>query len=279
MDRTITIAKKTVVIPFLAIYIVAMGVCTFFDREIAEWILFPGNLFGKIFEVVGVLPPLFAGIFFGEALIFTRTPRNRKASLTIGSLGVIGSSAFSILAIVNLNPPFVWLFVAVILGWSVGSYFLIASIREHSTEALRRVAVIALIVTLVAILGQTLAKHLFNRPRYIALDEDTPYTPWYVHHPFAFDSSFPSGHTSQTTVLLVLLYLPTFCPKFKKKAYVPCCAALAAALILTVAISRMTLGVHYATDVLTGFALTFTALLLCDRFVPSPPLSNALAKE
>ena len=276
MKLTLTIAKKQVVIAFVASYIAAMCVCTFFDREIAERMFCPDNLFGKIFEVIGVLPPLFAGIFFGEAFILTRSPENRALSWVIGSLGVVGSSAFSILAIVNLNPPFVWLFVAIIVLWSVGSYFLIMSIRKHSADALRKVAVVGLIVALVAILGQTLAKHVFNRPRYITLNADTPYTPWYVHHPFAFDSSFPSGHASQTTVVFVLLYLPTFCPKINKKVYMPCCTALCALLIIAVSLSRMTLGVHYATDILTGFALTFTALLLCDRFIMA---RTAPAKE
>lgn len=67
--------------------------------------------------------------------------------------------------------------------------------------------------------------------------------------------SFPSGHTLQATCFMVLL-----------AAYYPQVMWLLLPLAISIAVSRVVLGLHYPTDVvagaLIGFALAKTSLLL-----------------
>ncbi len=71
-------------------------------------------------------------------------------------------------------------------------------------------------------------------------------------------SSFPSGHTAMATLFVGYLLFILFKKKIVRTGYVS--VFLASSLVLTVAISRIYLGLHFATDVIAGFIL---GLLLC----------------
>ncbi len=76
-----------------------------------------------------------------------------------------------------------------------------------------------------------------------------------VDHPVitAFGKSFPSGHSMQAVVCygaLLIAFLPLV-DGWRRSAAI----AGAASLVALIGISRLSLGVHYVTDVLGGYAL------------------------
>jgi membrane-associated phospholipid phosphatase len=76
-----------------------------------------------------------------------------------------------------------------------------------------------------------------------------------VDHPIttAMGNSFPSGHSMQAVVCygaLLLVFLP-LCTGWRR----PAAIGTTVALIALIGLSRLTLGVHYVSDVLGGFAL------------------------
>ena len=77
------------------------------------------------------------------------------------------------------------------------------------------------------------------------------------------DPGFPSGHTMMATIIygLLAVYLMPAIAAWRWRVSV---AVVAAAIILTVALSRMVLGAHYLSDVLGAMAagLGWTALCL-----------------
>ena len=69
----------------------------------------------------------------------------------------------------------------------------------------------------------------------------------------AFGKSFPSGHSMQAVVCygaLLLVFLP-FCTSRQRRWAI----AATVTLILAIGVSRLTLGVHFVSDVLGGYAL------------------------
>jgi undecaprenyl-diphosphatase len=75
----------------------------------------------------------------------------------------------------------------------------------------------------------------------------------------AFGNSFPSGHSMQAVVCygaLLLVFLP-LCDGWKR----PVAIGATVALVLAIGFSRLTLGVHYVSDVLGGYALGAAWLL------------------
>ena len=129
---------------------------------------------------------------------------------------------------------------------------------------------IALVTALAAVLGQTIIKFAFNRPRFRSLsDPDTQFTYWFVHHPFAMDSSFPSGHAAQSALAFLLLYLKRFIPGLRSRRWDALFGAAAAFITGSTMLSRMFLGAHYATDVWAGCFLTLGTISAAHWFVDS----------
>ena len=140
--------------------------------------------------------------------------------------------------------------------------------RKADPFELRKGMLIALIAVLAAVMGQTIVKFAFNRPRFRTLtDPDRQYTYWFVHHPFALDSSFPSGHAAQSALSFLLLYLKRFIPKLRTRRWDLALGCAAAFITASTMLSRIFLGAHYATDVWAGCFLTLGTIFLADRAV------------
>jgi undecaprenyl-diphosphatase len=97
----------------------------------------------------------------------------------------------------------------------------------------------------------TLGGGLVSTAVKLAVDRPRPE----VDHPLtdALGKSFPSGHAFSSTVVygaVLLTFLPVLSPRLRHLA-----VALTTALVLSIGLSRLLLGVHFLTDVLAGYIL------------------------
>jgi undecaprenyl-diphosphatase len=107
----------------------------------------------------------------------------------------------------------------------------------------RRLAVFVLVTVAGGSLLNTLVK--------LAVERSRPVLPDPVAH--ASGMSFPSGHAQSAVVawtLLLLVFLPRLRRPWRRVA-----VAVAVLMVLAVGFSRVSLGVHYVSDVLAGYAL------------------------
>ncbi len=96
-----------------------------------------------------------------------------------------------------------------------------------------------------------LIKHIVarERPNVLRLVKETGY-------------SFPSGHSMASAAFYGFVIYLIYKSKIKnKKVKIALCSVIGA-LILLIGLSRIYLGVHYASDVLAGFIISFTYLIL-----------------
>lgn len=96
----------------------------------------------------------------------------------------------------------------------------------------------------------TVIKHIFLRPRPVGLKliKQGGY-------------SFPSGHSMMAVAFFgILIYL--VCKSKWKKWIKILLSSLLTVLILLIGISRIYLGVHFASDVLAGFAIALSYLII-----------------
>lgn len=156
-----------------------------------------------------------------------------------------------------LSPNRTWFFKNVTRSgnekWSLTLMFILALVFIFQRKAK---ATIFLLIN-VSVLGlglSTLLKMVVDRPR-----------PHIVHLIQAHGLSFPSGHTMNAVLLygsLIILsnyYLSNDGLRFALNAVL-------GVVIIALPLSRIYLGVHYPTDVLAGYALGFTMLML-SKFV------------
>jgi undecaprenyl-diphosphatase len=128
----------------------------------------------------------------------------------------------------------------------------------------------ALVVLAAAVSGLLVAgalKLLFDRAR--------PDTPAALEH--TYTSSFPSGHAFNSAVvyLTIGVLLAQFTKRWKLRVFVFAASVVLAALV---AVSRVHLGYHHASDVVAGFAgglawaivCALVAEVLARRYAPRP---------
>jgi membrane-associated phospholipid phosphatase len=108
---------------------------------------------------------------------------------------------------------------------------------------LPRLAAFVAVTIALSPLINALVKHAVHRVRPVLTDP--------VAH--AGGMSFPSGHAQSAIVaasLLLLVFLPVL-----RGAWRPAAIVLAVVYVLAIGFARVTLGVHYVSDVLAGYAL------------------------
>ncbi len=141
---------------------------------------------------------------------------------------------------------------------SFGSAFVLIMITVVSILILRNKKIgIMMVLNLAAIgcLNQVL-KYIIQRPRPIEnrLIEESGY-------------SFPSGHSMASTAFYGLIIY--FIVKYvKNKKIRNICCILLTLLVFLIGISRIYLGVHYASDVIAGFSLSIAYLIVFITIIP-----------
>ncbi len=255
---------------WIIIFVTGMVVFTFTDLPIAKAVYALNNPYGKFFEILGIVPTSLAGIFFSISNLKTlRIAYNRKLAVIVSFLSIFAFAGFNLLSLYYLDSRFcvpMVLVDIVIIRISVMANDYICS---HATSVeLRKIMLVALFSTLVAVLGQTIIKYGFNRPRFITLtNPDVQFTYWFVHHPIAHDSSFPSGHAAQAALTFVLVLFKRFLPKLRTRKWDIILYSIAIFVTVSTMFARMLLGLHYASDVWAGCFLTLFTISASVRYV------------
>jgi membrane-associated phospholipid phosphatase len=128
-----------------------------------------------------------------------------------------------------------------------------------------RAAVDPAIAGILGFAAMRVVKSMMDRPRPLPAD----------HLVVVTDPSFPSGHVSGITALVIVVALHTI-GLVTSRARRVALAVTYGIIILTVAWSRIYLGVHYFSDVAAGFCLGVTCALVTRARHPrgGPPNSD-----
>ena len=227
-----------------------------YDLQISVSMYNPNSTFGTIGEVIGEWPNSFAIIFSG--IVFFHQKKNRGFvrffSLLLAWLGVFILIFWTYLHLVGVFPPLVvGLFLSAIM--TIALVLLSFLVQPESYRRLLDVAVTALISAALVIVVINLIKFFWGRVRFRDMFPSLEsFTPWYLPQGVTGEHSFPSAHTANAASSCLLWYLiPKVSAKWKKVIF------LLIPILWTggVAVSRIIVGAHFASDVLFGAVLSF----------------------
>lgn len=241
----------------------------FYDLPITQALYDPRNAFGRIFEFLGEQPFQFFAVL-ASALLFRLRDRSTLwknilfgvlfAILAIFFTGYGGGQFYSYSKALKFAYPEV-LFVVVLLLYLVVAFAIAYILPIEDPKDIIAFCLGVVLLYLFIWLVMTGLKTIWQRPRWRYLltftvrPEDYFVPVWMPSPSWPFRSdfaSFPSGHTMNAvgTLCLTVFFSQHF--KIGKPIYYRIGAYLWTALV---ALSRIIVGAHFASDVTMGFLL------------------------
>lgn len=247
---------------FIGGFIVLLAVFTFLDLPISKAVFNIDSTFGAVFAAFGEMPAMLVAIFSCAALIITRD-KSKKASSVVqiigfGFLAVMFALLAGYMPTMYINMPK----FLIILGpaYAVLAFFFAAKVAKAEPQALRKAAMLGIILAMAAMVIINIIKIFWGRPRMRIMDDpDSQFTFWFMLQGIAESDqykSFPSGHSANAACVIWLTLLPVFLPNLRTKSTYILLNCIAYAWVAVVMLSRIVMGAHFATDVLMGASIT-----------------------
>lgn len=260
---------------FAGLALALMIVGSLADFSLAQGVYRPENAFGVLFAAYGEAPALLALVAAGALAILANPPVHQvlRILLLTGGAGLIlvGTVALVIRPEENWESSLaVRIVIAILLAtatvWGTSRLSIGAAWQAMCVLAAALFVVVA--AELVAVQG---VKFLWERPRMRMLTETgAPFAPWWSPGyeekeallasgvPSSEFKSFPSGHSAHATVAVMLAGFALLREDLRARTLF----WIGAAWALLVAISRITVGAHFLTDVSAAMLITLAIAVL-----------------
>ena len=250
--------KKNGLLVFLiSIWIILAVIFGIYDLDISKTIVNQNSVWAKFLENYGMIPGLFiilSGIYIYYSFIKTKSDvwsYTQKIVFFLVSIGLI----FYLFDILLGNIASDHLILFLIISFSISIIIFIVLHKANQVQSAIAIRY-AKVVVAVALFGYVIfiqgVKYFWGRVRFRELDAAfSQFTPWYLPQGITGSDSFPSGHAAMGWMLLALLILLA-----NKKQWMKYSAIVIIFLWgVTLALSRVVIGAHYASDVLFGSAV------------------------
>ena len=261
--------KKNGLLVFLvSIWIILAVIFGIYDLDISKTIVNQNSSWAKFLQDYGMIPGLFvilSGIYIYYSFIKIKSDvwsYIQKVVFFLVSSGLIYHLSEIIIGDLVSNNLIVFLIISFAIS-------LIVFITLHFKSQVQNILAFryARVVVEVALFGYVIfvqgVKYFWGRVRFRELDAAfSQFTPWYLPQGITGSDSFPSGHAAMGWMLLALLILLA-----NKKQWIKYSAIFLIFLWgVMLALSRVVIGAHYASDVLFGSFFIIITFLLFNKY-------------
>lgn len=257
---------------------VMMIVGSIWDFPISSALYNQSNPFGILFASYGEAPAML-GLFTSGLLLILGCNKKRRGIALLQIVAGVLLCGFGGIMIAYL--PNNYLTTSPVLVAVIGICLLVLTAvavlwlcKGAQREAMVRVALILFTVIFLEMILINVIKIPWERPRMrlIAENSQAYFVPWWSvggnlrEQLMALGvageefKSFPSGHTANGAVLMLLCVLPYLKPSLQNRSRV--LFYIGAVWGLLVALSRVIMGAHFITDTTMGFIVTFILILI-----------------
>ena len=263
---------KINIILLLLVWIILAVIFGGSDLEISKNLVNQSSGWAKFLEDYGMIPGLFvilSGIYIYYSLIKTKSDvlsYIQKVVFFLVSSGLIFHLLDQLLGNIATNHLIIFSIISLYIS-------IIIFIAIHFKSQVESIIAIryAKVVIGMALFGYVISiqvvKYFWGRVRFRELDAAfSQFTPWYLPQGITGSDSFPSGHAAMGWMLLALLILLA-----NKKQWVKYSTFIIIFVWgVLLALSRVIIGAHYASDVLFGsFFIIITFLLFNKNYSKS----------
>lgn len=271
------IKKKSKIVFIVLLGLMLIG--TFFDWQIDTLLVGKFQLFGHLFEIIGLWPltvvRLFCLVMLIRIINFDKLILTRICQfiLSIWTIKIVASGAITTLVMVTyqlsgeysgIGPTQIlacYLFGIIITIIAIDIIFKID--RQTLTPLLKRI-IMVFALTYIINHEVTFIKNHAGRARYYAVEAGLgAYTPWFVNNANAVSNDFMSFISGHTAIGLMAI-LPVFFTnnnqlKLRQNLYI-----FGLVFGSLTALSRMVLSQHYLTDTVGAMIVSFiTIYIVC----------------
>ncbi len=245
-----------------------MTVFAFYDLNISIALYDKESIFAKVFETIAEVPFNFLALISFTILLLTRKKEKTFLNIFLMIIYIIGMLAYEFLIVFfvlnYLKIKNAWIYgLSFAIPIIVITYFSLLPLSKKEGQNLKRIATIAVLTILIEQAIVNVLKYTWARPRMRDLiNPQSDFRPWYLQNWFKQGDSFPSGHSANASCIIAFTLLPEIFSKKNKRFKVIITSILCYAWIITVMISRIIQGAHFASDVLTGTTITLIAFYL-----------------
>ncbi|GGA13198.1 phospholipid phosphatase [Paenibacillus marchantiophytorum] len=269
-----TTGTKRFIWGFLLVWIILMAIFTFTDLQVSQMLYNEEHSkFGWFFEVYGEHPAFI--VLFASGNILFSTVREAQwvkkmlVRLVAGMFILMGGFSMFFMALnrgfelagggVMLISLASAVLLAVILQW------MLKQVSVEKLSAYNRAAWAGIVIVFAEIMVVNVLKIFWGRMRFRNMEGDySQFTRWFLPQGIQENGvtaeahkSFPSGHSANGWTMMVWMLFMPFVNKWRSIMLV-----VAMAWGLCTSTSRVIMGDHFATDVLSGAFITITSMLL-----------------
>ncbi len=259
--------KNGLVVLLILIWLLLAVIFGIYDLDISKQIVNQNSVWARFLENYGMIPGLFvilSGIYIYYSFIKTKSDvwsYIQKVVFFLVSSGLI----FYLFDILLGNIVTNNLIVFLIISFSISIIIFIVLHKVNQVQSAIAVSY-AKVVVRMALFGYVIfiqgIKYFWGRVRFRELDAAfSQFTPWYLPQGITGSDSFPSGHAAMGWMLLALLILLA-----NKKHWVKYSAFVLIFMWgVILALSRVVIGAHFASDVLFGSLFIIITFLLFNK--------------
>ena len=257
---------KTINLIVVSLIILSYVIFYLYDLNINIYLNNTTSPFGRFFDVWGEFPVYLGLPFFGLSQFKLVNQKHRYLYIVISLIGLY-------LAFVNsfgrISDNFILVNTISIFFSSIINLVLlkvISDLRPSSLVKFNRFAVYYLIASLFTAVGVELIKNIWGRTRFRNLGENYEgYSNFLKINFLGGSKSFPSGHSGAATSIIMLNLLTKFFKTSKSQGIVV--YLLTVTWVISVALSRIIVGAHYPSDVLTGVLIGLLIQYLLYQYI------------
>ncbi len=269
---------KTIKISILCLITLTLLV-TAFDMQISQRLFNPDSNYGLWFRGFAYVPTYFIvhiSLFIVSRYLLILFKKWRFAIVLLTLSGIIILNGLLVFKMYDyIQYPHITMSI-IFTTFIVVSFWVAKSIKMEWLYSFAKLSSVSLLSFGVTFMSVSILKMVWGRPRFHGIvSTDALYNPWFMPSgPTTQDimQAFPSGHTAFAALTLLLILIPLEFNTLKKWFH-PLYFGLVV-WILSVAVSRIVLGAHFATDTTISFIMVLvimhysknTAFYIMDKY-------------